>query len=156
MPEIDIPGFARLQLDHLVSDYNGTLALEGHLVLGAREALIALAADFQIHVITADTYGLAHRYLAGLPVKLTIIPSEGQAETKLEYVRHLGADRVVAVGNGRNDRLMLEAAALGIALIQKEGAATAAIRNADVVTTSVLEALDLLLQPDRLIATLRS
>ncbi|MEK7949588.1 HAD family hydrolase [Luteolibacter soli] len=156
MIEIDIPGFDRLTLEHLVMDYNGTLAMDGAIHLGVREDLRCLAKSFKLHVLTADTHGLAALQLEGLPVSLTIIPGEAQAETKLEYVRDLGADRVVAIGNGRNDRLMLEAAALGIAVIQKEGASGAAIRSADVFTTSVLDAIDLLKHPLRLIATLRS
>ena len=68
----------------------------------------------------------------------------------------LNPQRVVAIGNGRNDRLMLEAAGLGIALIQAEGAASETLRRADVVCTSILDALGLLRDPRRLIATLRS
>ncbi|MCW1923118.1 hypothetical protein OKA05_11185 [Luteolibacter arcticus] len=156
MIEIDIPGFDRLALEHIVMDYNGTLAVDGALHLGVREDLRCLAKSFRLHVITADTHGLAAAQLDGLPISLTIIPSEAQAETKLEYVRDLGADGVVAIGNGRNDRLMLEAAALGIAVLQKEGASVAAVQSADVLTTSVLDAIDLLKHPQRLIATLRS
>jgi len=36
----------------------------------------------------------------------------------------------VAIGNGRNDRLMLAAAALGFAFILKEGASSDALRSA--------------------------
>src|SRR5512133_1291719 len=121
MIEINIPGFRNLQLKHIVSDYNGTLAVDGKLLPGVREAIAALAPDIQIHVITADTFGLAASQLAGLPVNLTITPVESQAEAKLEFVSKLGANAVVAIGNGRNDRKMLDAAAIGIALIQKEG-----------------------------------
>lgn len=156
MLDIDIPGFDHLKVKHLVMDYNGTLAMDGHLLMGAREDIRCLAEDFTLHVVTADTQGRAVSQLDGLPVKVTIIPVEAQAETKLQYVRELGADSVVAIGNGRNDRLMLETAALGIAVIQREGAAVAALTAADVVATSVLEAFDLLRNPKRLIATLRS
>lgn len=156
MLEIEIPGFDRLTLEHIVVDFNGTLALDGHLLLGGREELKFLSREFKVHVLTADTHGTAAAQLDGLPVSLTVIPAEAQAETKLEYVRELGASRVVAIGNGRNDRLMLEAAALGIAVVQKEGAAVAAIQSADLVTPGVLDAFELLKHPRRLIASLRS
>ncbi|MCX7016272.1 MAG: ATPase P [Candidatus Sumerlaeota bacterium] len=156
MIEINIPGFRHLQLAHLVSDYNGTLAVDGKLLPGVGEALSALAKDIQIHVITADTFGLAARQLAGLPVHLTITPAESQAEAKLEFVSRLGADAVVGIGNGRNDRKMLNAVAIGIGLIQKEGGAAEALAGADVVSSNILDALDLLRNPKRLIATLRS
>jgi soluble P-type ATPase len=156
MISIDIPGFRKLELEHLVSDYNGTLAVDGKLLPGVAEALSSLASSIDVHVITADTFGLAEAQLAGLPVKLAITPVESQAEAKLRLVSDLGADAVVAIGNGRNDRKMLGAAALGIALIQREGGAAEALASANVVSTSVLDALDLLRNPGRLVATLRS
>ncbi len=156
MLDIDIPGFDRLKLEHLVMDYNGTLALDGHLLLGAREELKLLAKDLRLHVITADTHQRAAAQLEGLPLSLHIIPTEAQAETKLEYIRELGSETVVALGNGRNDRLMLADAALGIAVIQKEGASAAALQSADIVAPSLLDAFGLLANPRRVLATLRS
>lgn len=156
MIRIDIPGFDALALEHLVLDYNGTLAVDGRLLPGVAEALGALAADLAIHVITADTFGLARSQLEGLPVTLRIAPLEQQAETKQAFVRELGAAGVAAIGNGRNDRLMLAEAALGIALIQAEGGSAATLAQADVVSGSITDALALLRHPKRLTATLRS
>lgn len=156
MIEIDVPGFRKLRLAHLVSDYNGTLAVDGLLLPGVAERLRRLASDLAIHVITADTFGLAAAQLRGLPVELTIAPREAQAQTKLDFVSQFGADSVVAIGNGRNDRLMLDAAGLGIALVQREGGAVETLVAADIASTSVLDALDLLVNPNRLVATLRS
>ena len=156
MIEINIPGFHNLQLAHLVSDYNGTLAADGKLLPGVRDAIAALAPEIQVHIITADTFGLAASELAGLPARLSIIPVEAQAEAKLAFICGLGAASVVAIGNGRNDRKMLAAAAIGIALIQEEGASAETLACADVVSSSILDALDLLRNPKRLIATLRS
>jgi len=85
-----------------------------------------------------------------------ILPAEDQAQGKLAYVDNLGRDQVAAIGNGRNDRLMLEAAVLGIALIPGEGAAFEALSAADVIMSDIQSALDVLLFPKRLIATLRS
>ena len=59
------------------------------------------------------------------------------------------------MGNGRNDQLMLEEAALGIAVILEEGAAAVTLSAADVVCTNIVSALELLDNPLRLIATLR-
>lgn len=156
MISIDIPGFRKLELVHLVSDYNGTLALDGKLLPGVAEALSSLAPNIHIHVITADTFGLAKAQLAALPIRLTITPVESQAEAKLQFVSELGADTVVAIGNGRNDRKMLSAAALGIAIIQRESSAAETVASADVVSTNILDALELLHNPKRLVATLRS
>ena len=156
MIPLAIPDFGTFTLQHLVLDYNGTLALDGHLLPGAREVLGLLAKSLEIHVITADTFGLAEDYLSGLPLRLTLLPGGTQAEAKLAFIRHLGAETVVAIGNGRNDRLMLQAAALGICLVQKEGGAAAALTSADLIATNLLDALELLRYPQRLLATLRS
>ncbi len=156
MIALTIPGFGALELRHLVVDYNGTLAVDGKLIPGVRDALAALAERLEVHVITADTFGLAGIELAGLPVNLTIISEAQQAEAKLAHIEHLGPAAVFAIGNGRNDRKMLESAAVGVALVQAEGAAAETVAAADVVAASVLDALDLLRHPKRLIATLRS
>jgi soluble P-type ATPase len=64
-------------------------------------------------------------------------------------------ERCVAIGNGTNDIPMLQAAALGIATVGPEGAASALISTADIVCSSILDALDLLLDPSALASTLR-
>ena len=51
---------------------------------------------------------------------------------------------------------MLQQSALGIALLQAEGAAAQTVMSADVVATNILDALALLTNPLRLVATLRA
>jgi soluble P-type ATPase len=156
MITIDVPGFRHLRLTDLVLDYNGTLAENGRLIAGVGEALKALADRLDIHVLTADTFGQAGSETAGLPCRVTVLPAGKQAAGKRDFVRNLGADRTVCIGNGRNDRFMLGEAALGIAVVLGEGAASEALAAADVVCTDILHALDLLRHPLRLVATLRS
>jgi len=156
MLEIAIPGGKVLKLMHLVLDYNGTLACDGALIDGVAHRLARLSNDLEVHVLTADTFGSVQQQLAGIACRLSIIPRENQDQAKKDYVQKLGFDNCVCVGNGRNDRLMLLEAALGIAVIQTEAAALAAVTAADVAAVSILDALDLLLHPLRLAATLRS
>lgn len=156
MIEIIIPGYHSLRLEHLVMDYNGTLAKDGCLLEGVRARLESLAGQMNLHVITADTFGMARSEFNGLPCNMVILPVEEQVQGKLAYVDSLVRDQVAAIGNGRNDRLMLEAAALGIALIQEEGAAFETLSAADVVMPDIRSALDVFLFPKRLIATMRS
>jgi soluble P-type ATPase len=154
--EIIIPGYRVMHLQHLVMDYNGTLAQDGRLLEGVRPRLESLADRLHLHVITADTFGFVQEELASVKCDLAILPSDEQAPTKVDYVRNLGPERVAVIGNGRNDRLMLEAAELGIAVVQGEGASFEALSAADVVIPDILSALDMLLFTKRLIATLRS
>lgn len=72
------------------------------------------------------------------------------------YVRDLGADRVIAIGNGNNDRLMLKMARVGIAVTGEEGCAIAALTNADIHVSNISDGLGLLLNPNRLKASLRT
>ena len=153
---IDIPGFRTLNLKHLVVDYNGTLAVDGRLLDGVESRLAALANELDLHVVTGNTYGDARDHLRGCPVEVVCLPFAGQALAKSEYVRRLDADRVAAIGNGRNDTLMLEHAALSIVVLGTEGVATTALEVADVVVRHVVDGLGLLLRPKRLISTLRS
>lgn len=94
---------------------------------------------------TADALEIAATGLAG----------GDEAAQKARFVRELGADGVVAVGNGMNDVEMLEAAALGLAVAGPEGLATKALLASDVVAASIGDALDPLLQRRRLVASLR-
>jgi P-type E1-E2 ATPase len=154
--EIDIPGFKYLRMEHLVLDYNGTLAVDGRLADGVRERLHRLAEEIRIHVITADTFGEVRASVADLACTLHVLPLQFQAEAKRDYVLGLDALRTVCIGNGNNDRLMLAEASLGIGVILAEGACGSCITAADVVCRDINEALDLLRHPLRLTATLRS
>ncbi|TKB25626.1 ATPase P [Desulfopila sp. IMCC35006] len=156
MITVQIPGGENLQLSHLVLDYNGTLALDGDLIAGVAEKIRELAIHLQLHVITADTHGTVAEKLKGLPCTLHIIGPDTQDRQKQAYVQSLGAEKVAAIGNGRNDGLMLQTAALGIVLVQREGAGMAAILHADLMCTDIVAAFALLLKPDRLKATLRN
>jgi soluble P-type ATPase len=156
MIDIDIPGFKALQLEHLVLDFNGTLAVDGELLPGVAPRLNSLASRLSVHVVTADTFGRAAAQLEGVPCNLSVLPADEQDISKLAYVNELGAEGTVCIGNGRNDRLMLAASVLGIAVVLEEGASALSLSAADIVCRDVLSALDLLTHPLRLTATLRA
>jgi len=155
MITIKIPGFNELQLHHLVLDFNGTLAVDGKILAGVAEKLNVLSDQLEIHVITADTFGKAKTQLKNVKCVVKIISETEQHTQKLYYVAHLGVDSIVAIGNGRNDALMLKHASLGIALIQEEGACSETLMAADIVCKDIMDALELLNNPLRLTATLR-
>jgi soluble P-type ATPase len=147
-----LPGATPRRLDHLVADFNGTLAADGRLLPGVAARLRRLARKVDITVLTADTFGTARRALATLPVATRTVQNGGD---KRRFVKALGRG-VVAVGNGRNDVPMFHAAALAIAIVGPEGAAPELLHAASVVVADIRDALNLLLHPRRLTATLRS
>ncbi|MDA8415227.1 MAG: ATPase P [Desulfobacteraceae bacterium] len=156
MLEVDIPGFGALQLEHLVSDFTGTLSVDGHLLPGVGELLDLLSAPLTIHVLSADTFGRVHEELAGRPCTVTVLSGQNLDLQKEQYVLALNADRVVAIGNGANDRRMLRVSRLGIAVLESEGCAIDAMLNADILVRSIHEGLLLLLNPLRIAATLKA
>ncbi len=155
MFELDVPGFGPLRLEHLVSDFTGTLSVDGRLMSGVRERLHRIAELLQIHILTADTFGMARTELEGVKCDIHILTGDNHDLQKEEYVKKLGVDCVAAFGNGNNDRKMLKTARLGIAVCLNEGCATDAVISARIMVTSATDALDLLLKPKRLKATLR-
>ena len=156
MIEIFIPGYKKLILRHLVMDYNGTMACDGKLIDGLKDLLGKLSDKLDVYVLTADTFGCVKAELSGMDVKIAILPEKEQDKGKLDYIQKLGPESTVCIGNGRNDRLMLKSAELGIAVVQEEGACVETLTSADVVCENVLSALNLLVHTKRLIATLRS
>jgi soluble P-type ATPase len=157
MVKINIPGKEEtLEIRHLVLDFNGTLALDGRIKPGIAGLLGELAKSLQVHIVTAGTFGGVEREIAGIPCTLKVLSGPDQTGQKARYVEDLGAPHTACIGNGRNDRGMLERSRLGILVIQEEGAAAASFLAADVVCVDILCALRLLLQPLRLTATLRT
>jgi P-type E1-E2 ATPase len=152
---LDIPGKGTFVLEHLVCDVNGTLALDGTLIEGVAVALSQIAEHLQIHLITADTHGRQASIDAQLGLTAERLTLGKEAEQKAAFVRHLGAERVAAVGQGANDAAMLKVAALGVAVMNCEGMAVETLLAADLVMPDTLSALECFLYPKRMIATLR-
>ncbi len=153
MIEIPIPGRAALALEHVVLDVNGTIACDGQLIAGVKERLDTLGEYVDIHLLTTSAQGSPHDIAEQLGLQAAVI-QHGTAE-KGAYVLALGADQVAVIGNGMSDTAMFNAAALRIAVLGPEGLAAVLLPAADVVTRDINDALDLLLRPQRLIATLR-
>jgi soluble P-type ATPase len=155
MIEIKIPGCTDIFIEYLVLDYNGTLAVDGIPLPGVIDLLSELSKILKIHIITADTHGEVQTYLKPGTYSIHILEKEDQCHQKQTFLTQLGASKTIAVGNGYNDHLMLKEAAIGIAVIQKEGLAYEALANSDLLFTNIIDALDSLRHPLRLTASLR-
>ena len=155
MIELNIPGRGVIQLEHLVTDVNGTLALDGKLLEGVGSALLRVSDRLNIHLLTADTHGQQDSIDKQLGMKAIRIPAGDESSTKAAYVRELNPKQVVAIGQGANDAGMLREAEIGIAVNSQEGLATEAIQAADLVLPDIHSALGMLENPMRLVASLR-
>jgi len=155
MLDLEIPGWGSYHFSAAVFDLNGTLAQNGRLAASTRAKLSELGQRLALYVISADTHGTLAEVIAGLPLQARRLQDVLGAEEKRRLVLALGAEHTIAVGNGRNDAAMLRQAALGIAILGAEGVAVETLLAADVVFPHIDEALESLLHPRRLLATLR-
>ncbi|SRR6266540_3129006 len=155
MIELTIPGRGVLRLEHLVTDVNGTLAIDGQLIEGVAKRIAALRDRLTVHMLTADTHGrqvMIDQQLGLTAIKIT---PGGEGLQKAEYVRKLGSGKVVAIGQGANDAEMLELAKFGICVISQEGVAKETLLAADILVPNIIAAFELLERPLRIIASLR-
>ena len=153
---IDIPSGESLDIQNIVFDYNGTIAMDGKLIEKVSENINELSSEFNFYVITADTYGTVQKELENTNCEVIVIGKEKQDICKLEFVKSLDSKTVLSAGNGRNDKLMLKQSALGIAILQEEGLCTQTLLNSDIVVNSILDIFGFLKDTNRLIATLRN
>ncbi|MCX7908155.1 MAG: HAD hydrolase family protein [Ignavibacteria bacterium] len=155
MIEFEVPGLKKFRFSNLVLDYNGTIAFKGRLLEGIDKILDEISNKLKIYIVTADTFGTAKDIKQILNCEVHILPAEDQAKLKADFVGIIGSDTSIAIGNGSNDSKMVKAAGLGIAVIGPEGASSKTIQNADIVCNSIFDALNLLLFPELIVATLR-
>ena len=155
MLAFNIAGLGKIEIEYIVLDYNGTLAKDGVPIAGVSNLLKELSKDVKIFVLTADTFGNVSKYVKELYAEVSILSKTPISEAKNEFVNKLGKDKIIAIGNGRNDALMLKSATIGIGLMQKEGISKETLLNADVIFYDINDALNAILHPKRLIASLR-
>ena len=152
---IDIPGWGNIDIENIVIDLNGTIATDGKISPEVRKKINSLSELAKVYILTADTQGTANKEILGMNVQLIKVSEENSKNGKFEFLRTLNLETTVAIGNGSNDQLTLKEAALGIAVLGDEGVSVSAIKSADIVVENIHNALDLFLEPKRLIATLR-
>lgn len=155
MKKIDIPGLGELILDNLVLDYNGTLAIDGKLIGGVDKKLQKLSEELDIYVLTADTFGTAESECEKLDIKLNTFNSDDASIYKRKFVESLGEKNSICIGNGYNDIEMFKAAGVSICTVQAEGACGKLFMYSDVVVSSILDGLDIIIDSNKLKATLR-
>ncbi len=155
MIQVTIPGRDTLNLEILILDFNGTLALDGKMFESVKDSLIRLSPFLKIHILTSDTYGTVECQCKGLPVQVNVLESMDHTTEKADYLSQFNTQEIIAIGNGANDHLMLKRANLGIAIIGYEGASMQALQSADLVVNKIEDAFGMLIEPQRLKATLR-
>lgn len=155
MKSFYIPGLGELNIDYIVFDYNGTIAIDGKLIDGVAKKIQMLARDYEIYVLTADTFGTAEVECEDLDVTIKTINSEDASTYKRKVVESLGDKNSICVGNGYNDIEMFKVAGLSICTMQSEGTSGKLFMYSDIVTKSISDAIDIIMSPSKIKATLR-
>ena len=156
MVSIDIPGKGKMNIENLVLDFNGTIAYDGNIKNGIREKIQRVhEMGITVYILTADTYHQAAEQCKDMPITLEIFDVDNAALSKREIVNNIDSKLTMTIGNGNNDVEMFEESILSVAVIGDEGCAVKAIFAADIITNNIDDAIDLLLNPHRIKATLR-
>lgn len=154
---LEIPGYPTIRIEHVTFDYNGTLAVDGFLIDGLKEKIVALSKrNVDVYILTADTFGLVKEQCEDLPVNIEIFSKDNISEKKKKFVEKIGPETNIAIGNGKNDREMFEKSKISIVVMGKEGCCVTSMLAADIVVNTPMDALDLLLNNGRMVATLRT
>lgn len=153
---IEIPGREVLNIENIIFDYNGTLAVDGLIKKSIKENLRKLSEEFNVYVLTADTYGSAKNECEKLNMNLKTFPKENAGTSKNEILSSIGKNKTICIGNGFNDVLMCKNSALSIGILDEEGISSALISSVDIVARGIETAIEIILNKNRIIATLRN
>lgn len=156
MLQINIPGRGEIQIENIVFDYNGTLAVDGDIADTTKDMIQKLKEHVNIYILTADTYGTVEKICGNLGITIKTFPRENAGRCKKDIVKSLGGNQTITVGNGFNDIDMFKESTISIAVMEKEGCSGKLIAAADIVVKSIDDVFLMLLKPNRIKATLRN
>ena len=154
MLTIERPGQESLQIEFILIAFEGTLASDRRVHPKAKDKINLLSKRTKIYILTKGEKEVVEETLKKVKAEVIFLKKGESSPQKLEWLKQSGDDRTIAIGNGADDASLLEKAGLGICVVGKEGAAGEALREANVVFTDILDALDFLLKPLRHKATL--
>jgi len=149
----DIPGQGQFVIKTIILDLNGTLSVAGTVPEGVKERLNQLKGiGFNVLFFTGNTRNDADDLAADLGIEWKLAKS---AEDKRDLALELEPETCASIGNGLIDLELMKAVKLGIVTLQAEGVHIQTMLNSDIVVPSINDALDLFIDEQRLIATLR-
>jgi soluble P-type ATPase len=147
------PGVGQIELNTIILDLNGTLAINGQIVAGAEQRIVQLREKgYKIILFTGDQRGNA----AQLAEKIGIeVKKASNSDEKEKLTLELEVDKTVAIGNARIDIGTFKHTKLRIATLQAEGIHTGILEYVDIIIPSINDALDLLINENSFNATMR-
>lgn len=150
----NIPGYGELEIRTIILDLNGTLSVGGAIPDGVGERIEQLRTKgFSIVLFTGNTRNDADQLCSELGIEWKLAKS---AEDKASLAQAMDPDHCATIGNGRIDYELFKTVALGVVTLQSEGVYMKTLLEADIMVPNIVDALDLFLDEQRLIATMRS
>jgi soluble P-type ATPase len=148
-----IPGAEDIEITAIVIDFNGTLAVRGEVVQGAAEKINQMKQlGFRIILVTSDQRGNAKAAAAKLGIEFVEAKDAGAKE---KFMLTLDSGKVAAIGNARIDTGLYKKAKIRVATLQAEGIHTGILPFVDMIVPSVIDALDLFMDADTFVATMK-
>lgn len=148
-----IPGVGQLEIKTIILDLNGTLSVGGEIVDGVKERLLKLRElGYRVLFFTGNTRNDADGIATELGIEWQLART---AEDKARLAQELEPETCATIGNGRIDLELVKTVKLGILTMQAEGVHVQTLLAADIVVPTINDALDLFIDPQRLVATLR-
>ena len=154
MITVQRPGQESIQIESILLDFEGTLATDRRVHPKAKDKINLLSKRTKIFILTTGEKEVVSKVLRNVKAEIIFLREGDASRDKMDLLKRLGADRTAAIGNGVDDVSVIEAAALGMAVMGKEGMAAEVSARADVFFKDILDALDFLLKPMRQKATL--
>jgi soluble P-type ATPase len=149
----NVPGLGEVELKTIILDFNGTLSIGGAIPEGVQPRIQKLKElGFRIVLFTGNTRGDAEQIATSLGIEWKQAQT---AEEKAELAKDYDPASCVSIGNGLIDIELMKVVALRIVTLQAEGVHVQTLMASDAVVPHINDALDMLLDPNRLIATFR-
>jgi len=168
MISIERPGQSNSEIEFILIDFEGTLAIDRRVHPKAKDKVNLLSKRTKIYIFVNsptppfDKGGkggilakeLIEERLRKVKAEIIYLAEGDSSRRKLDLLRQLGPTRCAAIGNGTDDATLMREAGIGICVIGREGASGQVVKNADLVFPDILDALDFLLKPLRQKSTL--
>jgi len=149
----EIPGRGTWDIQTIILDLNGTLSVGGIIPDGVQQRLSEIQnVGFNVLFFTGNTRNDADELAAQLGIEWQLAKS---ATDKRDLALKLNPETCAAIGDGLIDIELMKVVKLGIVTLQSEGVHVQTLFAADIVIPTINDALDLFIDSQRLIATLR-
>lgn len=149
----DIPGQSQLSIETIILDLNGTLSVAGTIPNGVSAKINELKKlGFTVVFFTGNTRNDADQLANYLGIEWKLAKN---AEDKRDLAVAMNPETCASIGNGLIDLELMKVVKLRIVTMQAEGVHIQTMLNSDIVIPTINDALDLFLDSQRLIATLR-